>query len=291
MVVNVLAAVLLALAGTAAAADKLFLWEVQGERANLHLLGTVHVWKKESYPLPEPVEQAFKSARVLAVEVDPRSIEFDGRLVQRAFYSRDDSLDRHLPDLMFDEVNRAAKELGLDLRAVRQSKPWFLGSMLTAVAASRSGYGVDSGIDAYLVQKAGVERKRIVELESIEMQLDLFEGIPQDLQTLFVKQALELTRGDIAKKFFDELAAAWNDGDAVKMDAWLRRILEEDPLGKKFFDSILASRNPAMAEKIIQLLEGEGPVFVAVGVGHLVGSNSIIDLLTARGYVVRQLMR
>lgn len=285
------AIVLLAFAGTAVAGDKLFLWEVEGKRANHYLLGTVHIWKKEDYPLPEPVEQAFSNASVLAVEVDPRKIAFDGSVMRRALYNPGDGLDRHLSMQLFAEVSRAARELGLDARIIRRSKPWFLGSMLTVAAADRSGYSAGSGIDAYLMQRADVENKRIVELESIDRQLNIFEGIPPDQQVLFVKQAVELASGDAARKFFDELVAVWKKGDAEKMDAWLRRLLEDDPLAVEFFNSILADRNPAMTEKIVQLLEEEGPILVAVGVGHLIGHNSIVEMLMARGYIVRQVMR
>lgn len=285
------AVVFLAFAGFAVAGDTLFLWEVEGKRANHYLLGTVHIWKKENYPLPEPMEKAFSQTSILAVEVDPRGASFDARVMQRALYSQDDSLDRHLSDQLFDEVSSAASEFGLDARMIKRSKPWFLGSMLTVSAAIRAGYDAGSGIDAYLMQRATVEKKRILELETIDRQLQIFENMPLELQALFVKQVVELVRGGGAKKFLDELAAVWMIGDAEKMDVWLRRMLEDDPLAGEFFKSILADRNPAMTERIVELLEGEGSVLVAVGVGHLIGRDSIVELLRARGYIVRQVRR
>ena len=59
------------------AAQKTPMWEVRvkGELgAVVYLLGSVHVCRATCYPLPQNLLQRFDSARVLAVELDPRRV-------------------------------------------------------------------------------------------------------------------------------------------------------------------------------------------------------------------------
>ena len=47
------------------AAAKQYLWEVVGLTNRLYLYGTVHAGKKDWFPLPKPVEDAFADSSVL----------------------------------------------------------------------------------------------------------------------------------------------------------------------------------------------------------------------------------
>ena len=280
--------------GSAYAGEKLFLWEVQSKRpgsASVFLLGTMHVWKQSDYPLPEAIEQALKRARVLAVEVDTANPQTQQRMMERAFYGPEDSLERHLPSDVLSETKAALKALGLDAGPLAQAKPWLLGSLLISTAAGKVGYRADLGIDTYLMQKAMNQGKRIVELESADFQIDVMESLTPAEQVLFVKEAIQLLRGNKIRQTFDDFVAAWNRGDTAQMDRLLRAELKNDPLAESFYKRLFEDRNPAMAEKIIRLSEGFDPVLVAVGAGHLVGRGSVIEALTARGYVVKQLSR
>ena len=51
----------------------------------------------------------------------------------------------------------------------------------------------------------------------------------------------------------------------------------------EFYDAILTRRNQGMADKIADVLAGEGVSFVAVGAAHLVGPDSIQALLAKKG--------
>ena len=49
------------------------------------------------------------------------------------------------------------------------------------------------------------------------------------------------------------------------------------------------ARNREMADKIVVMLAGTDPVFVAVGTGHLLGDAGIVELLRRKGYAIRRL--
>src|ERR1044072_5996053 len=51
------------------------LWKVQGKQNTVYLLGSVHVLKKEDYPLPSPIEAAFADAKIAVFETDIAGME------------------------------------------------------------------------------------------------------------------------------------------------------------------------------------------------------------------------
>ncbi len=53
---------------------KNFLWEVKSDSSTVYLLGSIHIGKKEMYPLNLIIENAFDECNNLVVEVDIKDI-------------------------------------------------------------------------------------------------------------------------------------------------------------------------------------------------------------------------
>jgi len=51
---------------------------------------------------------------------------------------------------------------------------------------------------------------------------------------------------------------------------------------------LLLDRNRAWIPKLEEFLKSDKAVLVVVGAGHLVGKDSVVELLTAKGYKVEQ---
>lgn len=279
---------LLAFATAGLAADRLFLWEVRADGNTVFLLGTVHFWKVENYPLPAPIEDAFAQARVLAVELDPSQPAARQAILRRAVYGPGDGLDRHLPLSLVTEAQRAVAKFGLDEQFVLQAKPWLLASVLMAAAGRESGYTPDAGIDAHLIARAKAAGKRIVEIESVELQMAVFESMTPAEQALFVKQAVGVIHRGAAGEVFDTIARLWRKGDIEGLEALQRMGLESEPLAAAFIKRTIRDRNPAMADAVERLLGNGEPALIAVGAAHLAGEGSVVELLEQRGYAVRQ---
>ena len=57
---------------------------------------------------------------------------------------------------------------------------------------------------------------------------------------------------------------------------------------ENFQRNLLDKRNFQMADKIIELLDVPGHYFVLIGAAHLIGSNSIINILQERGITLQR---
>ena len=84
----------------------------------------------------------------------------------------------------------------------------------------------------------------------------------------------------------DELLAAWRSGDATAMAKLLQEGFDEYP---DLYRPLTVERNRKWIPQIEQLLDDRDDYLVVVGALHLVGTDSVIDLLERKGYKVKQL--
>jgi uncharacterized protein YbaP (TraB family) len=112
-------------------------------------------------------------------------------------------------------------------------------------------------------------------------------GLQQELLDI----TLDEIEGNEVAKLMTEMVSAWQSSDLARLERVLKD--EESKLSpaksREFHDKFLGSRNALMAKKIEQMLRERKTVFVAVGAGHVLGSDGLLALLRAKGYRVRQL--
>ncbi len=293
MLIAGLALGMLAAAGSAqekgAAGQTGFIWKVRSKTATVYLLGTVHLAKPGIYPLAKTVEDCFAKADTLAVEANLTEVD-KGRLQQlitaTATYGADDTLEKHISDATYELVKGELEGNGLPIEEFNKIKPWFLALTLTTLELGKLGYDPNYGLDRYFTEKAQ-GKKRIVELESFDYQINLlnsFSDWEQDLFLLYTVRELATL-----KKEADAMLATWKAGDASGMEAIISRELVEHPELATIYEKLFYARNRAMAGKIERFLQSKGTTFVAVGAGHLVGPQGLVELLRGKGYSVGQL--
>jgi uncharacterized protein YbaP (TraB family) len=148
--------------------------------------------------------------------------------------------------------------------------------------AMQSGYDGNIGIDMHFLTQA-IERKvPIVELESIEFQLDMLDGFSPELQEEMLVSSIENYYE--TESGMEELSGMWVSGDEEKLLAITNETGEHEELNK----AMLTDRNIPMAEKIDGYLKGKeaATYFVVVGAAHMLGEDGIVPLLEKKGYKV-----
>ena len=130
----------------------------------------------------------------------------------------------------------------------------------------RLGYRPEQGLDLYFAGKAG-GRKKIVELESFDYQIDLMNGLSDREQELFLLYTIR----DMAtvREDMDELMRAWRTGDAKGMEKIIARPIIDFPETRPIFEKLINRRNREMAGKIEMFLREGGSTFVVVGAGPI----------------------
>ena len=83
----------------------------------------------------------------------------------------------------------------------------------------------------------------------------------------------------------ESMLTAWRTGDTDKLEALLTAEFDKFP---ELYKPLTEDRNRAWMGKLVDLLDEDDDYLVVVGALHLVGHNSVVDLLRERGDEVRQ---
>jgi uncharacterized protein YbaP (TraB family) len=264
------------------------LYRIRHPRGTAWLFGTIHVGTPDFAPLGPEVTQAVVNASRIALELDVRDdAGFQSALQKHGMYPDNQTVDAHLSAgtlaLLRMELNRA----GIPFPNVARMKPWLLANLLVGLQLERAGYERQSGSESLLLALAS--SKPLHELESADYQMSLFDGMSSAEQEQYLREQLvELSGGDMLRKS-RELIDAWANADGEAQERALRDTLQENTLSADFMRrTLLDKRNPEMAARIEALLKEGEDTFVAVGLLHLLGENSVPALLKQRGYEVEK---
>jgi len=267
------------------------IWEVRSPTNTVYLFGTVHVGARKLYPLSNVVEQAYASSRALALEADPTDPAAALAAGQRSTYAPPDKLANHISPQLMGELRKALPTIGLPVEYAEAMRPELLAMTLAMLEVGRLGYDPNLGLDIHLARRAKQDGKRIIELESIAGQLALLASFSPELQEAMLRSAVEDVMSGSLSADVRDLVAAWRTGDDKRLWELVNKEMEElpAPQAQELREQLYDSRNREMTEKIVLMLAGNEPTFVAVGVGHLLGSAGIVELLRKKGYAVRRL--
>src|SRR5690606_31629505 len=104
------------------------LWEVTDGNDTVHLLGSIHLLRREVYPLDPTIYEVFDSADVVVFELDMAELAEGGpAMMERGMYPSGRTLADDLPPELAAELERRAEEVSLPAMMVRGMKPWFAG--------------------------------------------------------------------------------------------------------------------------------------------------------------------
>jgi uncharacterized protein YbaP (TraB family) len=268
--------------------QKTFLWKVRSATGSAYILGSVHVLKKDFYPLPAEIEDAFREADALAVEANINKVDAGRTLsvLQGSLYPGNDTIERHISKETYDLARKRLGELGVPIEVFLKNKPWFLAMTLTALELSKLGFDPEYGIDKHFLDEAA-GKKKILELESVQYQIDLFNNFSDGEQELFLIYTMK--EMDQLRNEMGALTDAWRSGDAGMMDSIISGQLREEPRLSTIYEKLIYERNRELTSKIEDYLKSGEKCFVIVGAGHLIGNKGIIELLRADGYSVEQM--
>ncbi|NOQ90455.1 MAG: hypothetical protein GQ549_05875 [Gammaproteobacteria bacterium] len=310
-----------------AADDRAFFWQVNSDTATVYLMGSIHFADKSFYPLRKEIEHAFSRSDALVVELDISKVDsevYNRLLSQRGIYNDGTTIKDVVSDETWLQLRQRLQYLNIPYDSIKSYKPGILVLTLSAVQVMKMGFDPELGIDAYFLSKAAVQHqfdqaesvtaeseqskseqgrpKQIIELETLEQQINLFLNIPDG--ELLLKESLYSL--DEAELLMADMVRYWKKGDEALMNKLLfEDALTEYPASSDIYDDLFYQRNQQMVSKIDAMLSGRLPYspqaspqaksgqqksyFVVVGSGHMIGEKGIVQALKEKGYEVERL--
>ena len=256
------------------------LWVVRDADSTIYLFGTVHVLRPSTLWRWAPVEAAFDSADELWLEIsNPDDQAALVPLIQQHGLSPARPLSSLLTEAEQAELGEAARSIGMTAAQIDVFRPWLAGLTLSVSPLVKAGYDPQSGVEIALKARALAAGKPVNGLETVDEQVRILAGLPEDAQLAFLRSTLESYED--ATVDLDRLVDAWSRGDVRTVERYGVSDMRRE--SEVIYRALLADRNANWAGQIQRMLDGQGTAFIAVGAAHLAGDDSVQRLLERRG--------
>ncbi len=202
--------------------NKFCMWEVTSKdsKGKLYLFGSIHAADDSVYPLPSFVTDAFDKSDYLAVECDIVAYEKDlKKQIETSTdlaYTDGTTIKNHLDEDTYEKLKKLLSDNDSYMSLYDSMKPAAWMSLLENLVIEKSGLSPDNGLDRNFLNKAKKEDKKILEVESVEFQMNMLTGFSDDTINLLLKSYTTQTLDEQAKSL-NELYAAWKSGDIDKL--------------------------------------------------------------------------
>ena len=265
---------------------KNFLWSVEKGKSTMYLLGSIHLLPTELMALDEAIEAGYSNSKIIAFETNIDGLSdpaFEAKVTSLGLLPTGQTLEQHVSKQTYALLQQKVGELGLQVEIFNQFKPWLCALTLTSMELQRLGFNPNYGIDKYFFDRAKQDGKDIRFLETIDDQLGLFTEMDRQQEDSFLAKVLQ-DLGTMRVKVID-MINAWKSGDSDKLASMVEMEFEGYPV---VYAKMLVERNQKWVKQIEDLSKQNGNTLVVVGAAHLVGDDSILELLKRNGFEVEQ---
>lgn len=260
------------------------LWKLSDEDTTIWLFGTMHALKPDLVWFDDAVSEAFAGSDELVIEMlEPDTATMQKVIGTSGIYTDGSTLSQRLSSEQRTHLAEAGASLGIPMQALDRMKPWFAAVTLSAAPLTQLGYDPKAGAEAVLQGSAREQGKTIAGLESFEEQMGFFSTLPEEQQIAFLMDAASSLAE--AGEVYAESERAWGVGDVLATERLINEGLQDTP---EVYEVLIRGRNREWADWIQTRMEQPGNVFVAVGAGHLAGTDSVQSVLAERGLTVER---
>ncbi|MCP9751350.1 TraB/GumN family protein [Ferruginibacter sp. HRS2-29] len=261
--------------------DNTLLWEISGNGIDTpsHLFGTFHLMCREDIHFSENLKTAIKNSDEVYFEMD---LDDPANTLGAMFYMNMKD-GKKLKDLYTEaEYKRIITffedSMQLPSMLLQRMKPTFLEAFLYPAMMPCKTM---SGVEEELMKIAKADKKEIKGFETIAFQASVFDSIPYDVQAKSLLKTIDSL--PLYRLNFDTMLNVYKSQQLGKIEKLFNG---SDLTQEENLDVMLYNRNKNWVSQLKTILKKEN-IFMAVGAGHLVGSQGLIELLRKEGYTVR----
>jgi len=263
------------------------LFAVRDADSTVYLFGTVHMRPPGSDWADAEVRAALAESQEIWTEI-LMTPQTDAETQQIALRLGRAPAGQPLSSWLTPEDNARlqalATRLGMNPAALEGYRPWLAGLTLTLIPIMQAGFDPGSGVDRQIDAYGDANGKTMRFFETAEQQLGFFVSLPDEAQRQFIREAI--AEAENGPQMIRELTQAWETGD---LDTLERVVIDESrELYPDVYQALFVQRNNAWMEILVREMQGSGVDFVAVGAGHLLGDDGLVEQFRARGFTVER---
>ncbi len=256
------------------------LWKIEGKDLNKpsYLLGTSHMICEDQFNLPAKVKVALDQTQQSYLEIDMANPNFVTEA--QKYMKTSEPFDKTVNEEDYKFIDSLLSlKLKTSLQNVKNIKPMIILSSLMQASIPCKIVSMEGEI----IKNAVQHHKKTGGLSSIEEQYGFMGQIfkPKD----FVPYLKTWSDHNI-NEAFKAINKAYLAEDLQTIDKLMTEFYATDPEGYKI---LLPVRNRLWANRM-PLIMKETPTMFAIGSGHLLGKEGVINLLKEQGYKVTPIL-
>lgn len=263
------------------------LWKVEHGDATVYIFGSHHVLKEGTRWVPRSFTDVMEEVDEFVFEVEPteeRMPDAQDFIDGSGYLPEGTSLQNMLNEDTRDSLRVLARRLGIDADEMDRQRPWFALLTLTSAFYGQREYSVEYGADVRILRYAAWLEKPVQYLETPRQQLEYFAAAIDSAPVEGFEKVIENLRDE--PNAIEENISDWRQGNVEETAMRLHAFFEHNPEAIRI---LLDDRNKSWAQEIEQLMATDKTYFVTVGVGHLGGAGSVIDILCRNGWNVERI--
>lgn len=269
------------LGNTVLAQEQGVFWKISGNGLSRpsYLFGTIHLICEDEFRLGKQLELKLKESKTLILEVDMDDPSLALSMMAKMHNEGGETITDFLTEEEYEQTRSLLMErTGMDIAMLKNMRPFMLMSLIypNLLECETKSY------ENELMRIAKSNKMEILGLESVDDQLSIFDQIPlADQYRSFYEYAGDLDKG---RQEFKALIRAYSREEIGQ----LVQMVADSPEYRDYQDILLDNRNQNWIDPMGELMK-KGPVFFAVGAGHLGGEQGLIQLLKYEGYKVTRI--
>lgn len=261
------------------------MWEVRDGDSTIRLFGSFHILPEGAVWRTELFDSVMAEATTVVFEADVRPValaQIGAEAFVRGVYVDGTMLTDALDDAAEARLRQKAADIELPMGSILAMRPWMATNTITVQALATAGYGTQ-GVE--FVLQPELPEARIGFLETGEQQLDVLAGAPDDEQIAMLIATLEQLDG--LPKMMDKMLDSWVAGTPDELGYLF--LMEMGGFEAAFLDRLIYARNRNWMAPLEAMLAENRENLVIVGAAHLIGDDSVLDLLEQAGYQIERI--
>ena len=258
-------------------------WKVSKGASTVYLFGTIHAlpphFEWETGAIKAAIAQSDRLVIEAVIDQDPTKSAQALLRLGTATTKLSPVADRVSPKFRARLAAMIARS-AVPVATLDTLKTWAVGMVLFGPSITKLGVSSAEGVEEQLKAEFRAAGKPIEGLETLDQQLGFFDMLTEPQQRDFLESVLD-EKGDDASDF-GKMIGAWSHGDEKGIAASFDKDMKKSDALRTV---LIARRDQHWADAIVARLATPGTQLVAVGAGHLVGSDSVQAALAKLGYV------
>ena len=269
----------------AAQVDAPAIWKIDGPKGRVFLFGSFHLLPANVKWRTPVLDSALNEAGVVVFETDlagAQDPQIEQALIAKhGLLPPGQTLRGVLSTSTYAELERTATGLGIPPPSLAPLRPWLAAVTLGVQFVINQGFDPNNGVEQQVVAWAKANGKGVVSLETNESQLRVFADLTREQEIALLAVTLRQVRE--TPKMLGELLAAYRKGDLAALERILNIGFDDFPVLRR---RILKDRHDKWLPRIEKMIADGRTYMIIVGAAHLVGPDSVIAMLRAKGVKV-----